>query len=495
MSSGKKIVSGVIWTMLFNIVNALYGFISVPILISYFGKMEYGLIGLALSINVYLRLMDMGFDSTNVRFFSAWIAEKKNEKVRKAFQTSIGFYGFIGLTNALVLFILAFFSNSIFNVTSDQDIVLKHLILILCFTTLLHWLISSLEQLVKATENVAYVQRLHLLSKILLIIVLFITVYNHLSIEVYFILSCLTTIAVVPFCISKIRKEIQNISFIPRIDWTIFKEMLPYSLNILSFSFFQFSFYNLRPFLLGIEGTVESVADYRILNGIIGVITMMSGAFLGTLLPSTSRIVAEHDKDSFYRLAYSGTSFVSIVVCYFCFVLMTTGPSLISIYVGKDYLYLIPWLNLWLLCTLGNHNQAISSLILAESDIRAISYSSIVASVIGLLVTWFTIPNYLVGGTVLGFVAYMLVQMVFYYCYYWTRCMGINSVRVLSKCFLPFLLIGVVCYWILSYVPSLEKDWIDLILKGMAFTVMYVSLAWLLLTDSDRYLLRKIIKM
>ena len=86
MGSGKKVVSGVIWTMAVNVVNAVYGFISVPILIDYFGKAEYGLIGLAMSINVYLRLLDMGFNSTNVRFFSAWLAEKKYEKVHKAFQ-------------------------------------------------------------------------------------------------------------------------------------------------------------------------------------------------------------------------------------------------------------------------------------------------------------------------------------------------------------------------------------------------------------------------
>ena len=117
--------------MLLNIVNALYGFISVPILISYFGKTEYGLIGLALSINVYLRLMDMGFNSTNIRFFSAWIAESKIEKVKKAFQTSIGFYGIIGLVNAFLLFILAIFSNRVFNITPEQDIILKHLIYVL----------------------------------------------------------------------------------------------------------------------------------------------------------------------------------------------------------------------------------------------------------------------------------------------------------------------------------------------------------------------------
>ena len=58
MGSSKKIVSGVVWSTIVNIVNAVYGFIAVPILINHFGKAEYGLIGLAMSVNVYMNLMD-----------------------------------------------------------------------------------------------------------------------------------------------------------------------------------------------------------------------------------------------------------------------------------------------------------------------------------------------------------------------------------------------------------------------------------------------------
>ena len=78
MGSSNKVVSGVFWSTIVNVVNGIYGFISVPMLIDYFGKSEYGLIGLAMSINVYLRLMDMGFNSTNLRFFSNWLTDRKS---------------------------------------------------------------------------------------------------------------------------------------------------------------------------------------------------------------------------------------------------------------------------------------------------------------------------------------------------------------------------------------------------------------------------------
>ena len=120
MGSSQKIAKGFAWTTIVNIINGIYGFISVPILIAYFGKSDYGLIGLAMSINVYLRLMDMGLSSTNVRFFSNWIAKKEYEKTDNLFQTSLSFYGIVGLLNAIVLLVVSLFSQQIFNLNPEQ---------------------------------------------------------------------------------------------------------------------------------------------------------------------------------------------------------------------------------------------------------------------------------------------------------------------------------------------------------------------------------------
>lgn len=486
MGRGKNIISGVFWTMATNVVNAVYGFISIPILINYFGKSEYGLIGLAMSINVYLRLLDMGFNSTNVRFFSTWLAEYKEEKVNLGFQTSLGLYGVIGLLNASILLIVSFFSDTIFNVDAVQDLILKRLIYILCFTAFLSWFMSCLDQVVRATENVAYVQKCTLMTKVLMVIVLVATVYCHLSIEMYFFMSCGAALMVIPFYIFKIRKEVPFVSFIPKIDWSTFREMLPYSLNIFSFSFFQFSFYNLRPMLLGMQDTVDTVAEFKILNGIAGVVSMMGGAFIGSLLPSTSRVVAEHDNNAYYKVAYSGTRYVSIIMSLGCFGIISVGTELLTLYVGESYLYLLPWLYLWMITLLCTHNQAISSLILAGSDIRAITYSSVLASILGLVVTWYTIPRYHVGGTVLGYIVYNLIQIIFYYFYYWPKRMAINSTKVFFKCFIPYVMVGCIAMFTVIFIPICENLLLNGFIKGAIFSIEFIILTFIILPKEDK---------
>lgn len=486
MGSSKKIVSGVVWSTIVNMVNAVYGFIAVPILINHFGKAEYGLIGLAMSVNVYMNLMDMGFNSTNVRFFSTWLAQNKHERLLKGFQTSLSFYSVIGLINAVVLLVVACFSNAIFNVTTAQDTILKHLFYILAVSAFCQWFSSCFDQIIKATENVAWIQKRTLVTKILMIVALVSTVLFDFSIEMYFILTCLAQLAIVPMSIGMIKKQIPYISFMPKWDKQSFREMLPYCMNIFSFSLFQFSFYNLRPVFLGIQGSVESVADYRILNGIIGIVTMLGGAFIGILLPSTAKVVANHDKASYYKVAYDGTKYISILICFCCFGMMSVGPEVLTLYVGKSYLYLISWFNLWLLCTLGTHNQAISSLILAGDDIRAISYSSIVASVVGLILSWILIPQYQIGGVCIAFAVYCIIQLLFFYCYYWPIKMKINSRIVLLNCFLPYVFLGGVLYKVMQLISFSANSLVLFFVKGILFAVLFISFALFMLNRDEK---------
>ena len=480
MGSSKSIVKGFFWTTLYNILTGIYGFISVPILIAYFGKSDYGLIGLAISINVYLSLMDLGLSSTNVRFFSNWLAKKEYGRVSKLFQTSLAFYGSIGLINGLILLVISCFSSHIFHLDEGQDVILKHLFYILAISAVISWFTSCFDQLIRAHEYVGWIQKITLLPKLGQIIILGITVWCKLTIEWYYALTAFSMFVIIPFAIHKIRAIASYVSFVPHLDKSIFKAILPYSLNIFSFGLFQFSMYNLRPVFLGMQGGMESVADYRILNGVVGVVLMLGGAFIGVMLPSASKVVALEDKNAQDRIAYDGTKYVSMTLCFCCFGMMSVSQEILQLYVGNDFLYLDVWLNIWLLTTLSSHNQAISSLILSGSDIRAITYISIAASCIGLCLCWFMIPYFGVGGTVIGYGVYCVIQLSFYYFYYWPKKMRIDSKKVFKHSFFPNVLAGVASMLLVRYglkeILCLDSNWGKFFVEGLGFTLLYVGL-------------------
>lgn len=494
MGSAKRAFNGMVWSAIVNIVTAIYGFIAAPLLIRYFGRSEYGLIALATSVNAYMQLMDMGLSSTNVRFFSNWIAKGDTEKVKKLMQTCTAFYGVIGIINAVVLIVVSLFSSQIFNVSPEQDIVLKEMLWALSIVAIINWYTSCYGQLISATENVAWVQKRTLVTKLLMVVVVIATLTLKLTIFQYFLLSLVAGLIVLPATIRKVKRETPFISLRAKFDKKTFKEILPYSLNIFSFGIFQFSYNNLRPVILGMRGTIESVTDHGVIASIAALVSMVGGIFIGALLPASSRIVAKGDQENFNRLAYRGTHYLTMILCFCAFGLMAVDKDLMMVYVGEDFMHLIPWLNIWLFLTITGNVSCISSLILAGTNLRPLTISSAVASISALVVCWFAVPYYQAGGAVIAMIVYNAVQQLFYYVYLWPRMLKINSWRIFVKTDIPFIALGGLLVLLLNYMPHLDNHWTNIFLFGGAFAILYIATCYLILKKEDRKYIFSLIK-
>ena len=123
---------------------------------------------------------------------------------------------------------------------------------------------------------------------------------------------------------------------------------------------------------------------------------------------------------------------------------------------------------------------------MAGSDIRAISYNSIFASVLGLVSAWILIPYYNIGGVCIAYVIYILIQLIFYYIYYWPKVMKINSFRIFKQAFAPYCLIGALCYYLSSYMDLSNIVWLDGLFKGIIFSVLFGVLTYLTFSKEDK---------
>lgn len=494
MGSSNKIFSGVFWSVITSLVNALYGFIMVPILITHFGKAEYGLIGLAQSVNAYMQLMDMGLTSTNVRFFSNWLAGGDYFKVKKLFSTCTAFYGCVGLVNVAVLLIVLLFSNTIFNVTPEQDVLLKKLLCILAIAALINWFTSCYNQIIQATENVAWTQKRLLITKVLLVCSLVVTVWLDLSITVYFFLTVLSNWLILPLVIRKVKQVAPMVSFMPRFDKKVFLEIFPYTFNLFLFSIFQFSYANLQPVFLGVRNTVESVADYKVIMGVVGICSVVTNVFLNAMLPSSSKALANNDKKAYDLIAYNGTKYIMIFLGFCVFGMIAIDKDLLTIYVGKSFLYLIPCLNLILLALLSRHMNAIASLILGGTDLKPIVRMTAFSAISALAVSWVFVPTYGVLAVAFSVLCFELLQALFYYLYYFPRKMNIRSGYIFIHIFVPVTLEGILCYVLVSWIPSSSSLWVNVLIKGSSFSLIYLIMMYLFINKNDKMFLFSLLK-
>ena len=87
--------SAFFWSTLSKILNAIFGFVSVPLLLGFFGKAEYGLLSIATACNGYMHLMDLGMNTGAVKFFAQWEAEGHRNMIYRVAKTNISFYLFL----------------------------------------------------------------------------------------------------------------------------------------------------------------------------------------------------------------------------------------------------------------------------------------------------------------------------------------------------------------------------------------------------------------
>lgn len=498
MGKAKVIVSGVAWTVINNVVSILYGIVSVPFLIHYFGKEEYGLIGLALSVNVYIQLLDMGMTNSNVRFFSEYITKGDKEHIQKLFGLTNLFYLLIGVLNSIVLLGVSFFVEDLFKVTPEQAIILRNLLWILAVNATFSWISVCFDQLLRANELIDWIKKRATFLKVMQFVILTLTIWLNLSIEVYFFGYIFIVTIILPLTIVKTKKLMPRLKLAPKFDTEMFRIIFPYAMSIFSFSIFQFTAFNFRPLFLGNMSGPGSVAEFNIMNAIAMVVTVISGTFVQVLLPIVTKMTVNADNKGINTVVFTGTKYANILLSTIIVLLIISIKEILTLYVGEEYTSLSVWMVLWLLTLCLSHRNVMTSLVFTEKKLRSVAIMGAVAMCLAIAAYIIFIPRFGVGGVVIGFIIHELTHTLFYYCYFFPVRLHIPSAQVFLKsvlpCWVSFMFIGVVVY-ILFGLFSLNP--LGLVtLKTITCGGLLFCVVWfVLLSKGDKQLISSTLKL
>ncbi|GGZ38035.1 hypothetical protein GCM10007049_34130 [Echinicola pacifica] len=480
-SSVKKIFSGSVWGILAKVIDAVAKFVTIPMLVGYYGKADYGLIALAFSLNAYLRLMDLGMNVGSVRFFAQWESKGKHEKIASASRSSMVFYGLIGLVNTLVFVLMADYGPQFFNIRADQVDTYRIMMYVLAASTIFNWLSNVVVQLLSAKDELGYVNRVTVISSILNFVFAFAAIQLKWSLEIYFLFYTLSLMAVIPFYVWKLkvyplpRKEL----LWPRWDGKAFRQILHYSIAIFAMGLFQFSAKELRPILLAKYASgIDVLTDYRVIQTIANLIMSFGSIFLQVLLPSASKAHADNDLEKMDKLVFEATRYISIFLSLVVFLLIINADGLLTLYMGPEYSALTLWLIIWLLTVLlSMHNTPVASMVLSSGKTKVLVISAALGCLISLPYTAIYAEELGVGAAVIGYLIYMLIQMAFFYFYYIPKVLKLNSVRIFFRGFVPSLmgaLVGSAGVWGLQMVYSPESILIGIIINSAVFILLYL---------------------
>jgi len=473
----KYVTTSFLWGIVSKVFDAGLKFLSVPMLLTYFGNENFALISLAMSVNAYMNLLDMGVNTGAIKYFSEWIARGRYAIIHSVARTSLYFYGLIGIVNSILLITVAGFGMNLFTITIDQALILRDLFLILAFFSVINWSTSVLNQLLIANESVFYIHQVNIVKSLMIFMVIAITIYFELGLKNYFILFILVnSLTIIPFFFLVKKAKLITSLFLPA-DWKNFSVILKYSLSIILMSVFQVSASSLRPIILAIFSTngIIVVAEYRIMETISILVISIGGMFTSIFLPKTSKLLLENDNEKIQSFAYEATVYTSIVCVILCFPIILCAKEILSVYVGKEYLYLSNWLILWIgTILIFLHSTPISSIILSTGKTRILTVSTGISCIVSLSVTAILCRQIGVGSAIIGFAIYIVIQMSFYYLYFNKRVLGLDSLKVFKAFVFPTLL-GLVCMLGVYFLNlKLENLVIQMLIKCFIWVTLYV---------------------
>ena len=446
-SEKKYFLSSFFWSTLAKVLNAIFGFVSVPLLLGYFGKAEYGLLSIATACNGYMYLMDLEMNTGTIKFYSQWEAEGKRNLVYRVTRTNVTFYFIISLVNVIGLILLATWGEKLFSVSHEQFEQLRICFLILALFSSVNWITTVYNQLLTAYKKIDYTMIVQCFLVILKGALIAVVLIFGLSLSQYFFyLTLLISTTIIPYAI-KCKRENLIDNFKPAVYWDDFKVVLSFSLSIFALSLFQVTATQSRPILLSIFSNdgAGSVADFRILEVIPQFIITVCGTFIGIFLPKSSEMLIQNSRKEIQEYINNWTTKTTVLVCALCFPFVIGSNNVISAYVGESYNYLSKWLQLWCVFLIVQmHSTPAFSFVLANGRTKMLVYSTVIACVLSMVVNALLCNIIPVGSAVVGYIVYMLCLIGVYYAYLYKRYLGLNSWQIFRAFVNPFV-IGLLC--------------------------------------------------
>lgn len=439
--------SAFFWSTLSKVLNAIFGFVSVPLLLGFFGKAEYGLLSIATACNGYMHLMDLGMNTGAVKFFSQWEAEGKRDLIYRVARTNITFYFIISIINIIGLLVLTIWGESFFSVTHEQFIQLRYCFLILAIFSSVSWITTVYTQLLTSFKKVAFTMQVQCIQVLLKgLLIGFVFIYGLSLLQYFFYFSLILAGAIIPYMI-KCKKYGYIDSYKPATYWGDFKVVLTFSLALFALSLFQVTSTQARPIILSIFSLngAETVADYRIVEVIPLFIITVCGTLTSIFLPKSSEMMIRSDKKEIQRHVNNWTSKTTILVCVLCFPFIVGATDILSAYVGAEYIYLGKWLQLWCVFLIVQmHSTPAFSFILANGKTKILVVWTAIACILSIIINAALCQRVPVGSAVIGYVIYMLCLIGVYYFILYKRYLGLKRLPIFLS-FLRPLLIGILC--------------------------------------------------
>lgn len=336
----NQVKSGVVISYISQAIHILTALIYTPIMLRIMGKSEYGLYQLVASTVSYLSVLNLGFNSAYIRFFSRYKVQEDKEGEAKLNGLFIIIFSIIALVCILCGVIMEINIEALFGggLTKTEIEKAKILMGFLIMNMALSFIGSVFEAQMSAYNRFFPLKMVELLYSIFnpfLALPLLLLGYGSVGI-VTVTTSLMLCKGIIDFIY--IRKNL-NVKFCFRdINFHLLREMSGFTFFIFLNMIIEQINWNIDKFLLGrIKGTT-AVAVYSIGGQIISIYRQIAGVIRGMFIPRINTMVAENDSDLQICDLFIKLARIIFMIAYLIFSgFVLWGQEFIKIWAGNGY--------------------------------------------------------------------------------------------------------------------------------------------------------------
>ena len=477
----KRLFNNTIWVGISRIVRAIVGFISIPLILSYFTKEQYGLIVLAASLNVYLTILNLGLPTGIVKHTAGWLATNNFSELSRAARSSFLFYLIIGTLNGLFLIYIAFWGIDFFNVSQELRYDYQLIILITAGSALLIWPFSIFDQLLQGAEEIAWLQYINIFRSLIRLVIILIAINLKMNLILFYLLLTLIPIIILPLKLYKWKEYLSlKTTILPGWFWLTFKKIFAFSVGLFILGMAKVSLVELRPIILATRVDLTALTEYKVLFAITNFIIIISTISQSSILPVISKADSLGDKKTINQISFKITKYSWAILAPVIFGIAITSKQIINLYVGENYIHLWPWLSVWSLAMFQTYLGTISSVFIGRGKIKFLVYFIPLNSVISLTVIWIIAPIYGVGSVAIGHFVYTFLQAILFHVFFLPKILNISGLKIIKESFFPpffsALVMALLTIIVFTYFVNIENNILCFTLEVIFAAITYIAM-------------------
>lgn len=314
LSKSKERRYGIILSYLEIALSIITAILYTPLMLRLMGKNEYGLYGTINSTIALLGILDLGFTSSYIKFYSKYKKEQRFDKIKSFNSLFFIVFFSIGLIAFTIGMFLTFHLDLVFDqgLTNAEYAKAKKMMLLLTISMALGFITTVFSCYISANEKFIFIKLFGLCTTVITVLLNLCVLYLGYGalglVYISFFIKIISQLIYIFYCYRKL-----NFGFdFKNIDKSIFKQVLSFSLLVAINLIVDKINQGIDSVLLGRFCGTAVVAVYSVGASLNSHFTSFSTAISGVFTPHVHDLVNKYEMDSLEQRKTLTSFFVKV---------------------------------------------------------------------------------------------------------------------------------------------------------------------------------------